>query len=277
MAKKTVKRAHAADSANLFVRNLLCEISNSFGGFNETDWKKTKKYFGNRCAYTGATKNLVMDHVIAQNRTHCGLQRYGNIIPASKEANASKSGKTPEEFFNSDALCLRGVDKKTRLERLDKINAFQKESGYQELVKILDAKIKLKDLMQESYQQILDLADEKLENLSTLFDKETVLKVSVDKSVNEKIKMLKLWSTKPDCKHHKIIARFLESEPVKRGDFIDILAKKQPEITNPYGSVASMMSDAGHSYGRVFMEDEGELIICPELDKIVRSLIWKIL
>jgi hypothetical protein len=273
--KKAHKRTHAADAANLFVRNLLCEISEQLGGFKEQDWTKTKKYFDNRCAYTGSTKNIVMDHATAHNRTHCGLHLYGNIIPASKEANASKSGKTLEEFFDSDAICLEGIDEQTRLERLNKIKEFQEQSGYQKITKILDTKINIKEFMQKSYQEILNLADEKITKLTTIFEKDEVLKIAKEKSVNEKITKLKLWSSKSNCNHHQIIKLFLDNVPdkIKRGDFIDIL-KKQTEIKDPYISVSSMMTDAGHAYGKVFMEDDGWLIICPELNEIIRNLKW---
>lgn len=62
--------------------------------------EKTLKFFGNSCAYTGKkTKGLVQDHVVPINRKGCGLHIYGNIIPASKEANSAKAGKTLDEFF----------------------------------------------------------------------------------------------------------------------------------------------------------------------------------
>lgn len=38
--KNSMKRTFPADAANIFVRNLLCDMSEELGGFKEHDWKK---------------------------------------------------------------------------------------------------------------------------------------------------------------------------------------------------------------------------------------------
>ena len=45
--KNSFKRTNPADAANIFVRNLLCDLSEELGGFSEKEWKKTLKYFNN--------------------------------------------------------------------------------------------------------------------------------------------------------------------------------------------------------------------------------------
>jgi hypothetical protein len=165
-----MNETHAADVANIFVRHLLCEISKLLGGFHEDDWEKTLKYFDNKCAYTGQQDiPLVQDHVIAHNRDKCGLHLYGNIIPASKEANSSKSSKTIEEFFNSHVECLRDIDEQTRKASLQKIKEFQEQSHYFEKVNTINSNnFDLETYLKESYQDILNLAEDKISRFKNL-------------------------------------------------------------------------------------------------------------
>ena len=92
----------------------------------------------------------------------------------------------------------------------------------------------------------------------------------------EKKKRLEMWSSKPDLFHHKMISLLLKHRPISRGEFIDIL-KEKTKITNPYKSVAGMMSDGGNNYGRIFINDDfnNQLIICPELEDTVCKLKWE--
>ena len=131
--KNSMKRTFPADAANIFVRNLLCDMSEELGGFKEHDWKKTLKYFDKRCAYTGiklSEKKTVIDHLIAHNRQECGLHLYGNLIPATREANAAKSNKTFEDFLTNNTSILGDLDIDIRRERIAKIKEFQTISGY---------------------------------------------------------------------------------------------------------------------------------------------------
>lgn len=47
-------------------------------------------------------------------------------------------------------------------------------------------------------------------------------------------------------------------------DFVELVTRAKIS-ENPYGAVHSMMSDAGNSYGRVFMVDNDLLVLVPEL------------
>ena len=73
-------------------------------------------------AYTGQTLNeMERHHAIPMNRAHCGLHLYGNVVPATKEANRRKAGKHYREF----------IEDRDRLQRIDR---FLRESGYWERV-----------------------------------------------------------------------------------------------------------------------------------------------
>lgn len=128
------------DVSNFAVRNILTEISKSIAGkFTEQEMEDTMEVFDWKCPYTGrdlkksiAEKDgsYAVDHICPQNRECCGLNIKGNLIVVDKKANAIKHNKDIETFLMTDQCVLKGVDEKTRLERLDKIKKFQKDCGY---------------------------------------------------------------------------------------------------------------------------------------------------
>ncbi len=123
MAKQT-RKTNPGDAANAFVRVILSDAGVMLGGLTEDEWGKTLKWFDGRCAYTGQTLGegeMERDHAIPMNRAQCGLHLYGNVVPATKEANRRKAGKHYREF----------IEDRDRLERIDE---FLRESGYWERV-----------------------------------------------------------------------------------------------------------------------------------------------
>lgn len=114
------RKTNPGNAANAFVRVILADAGTMLGGMSEDEWQKTLDWFGGRCAYTG--EELVegetdRDHAIPMNRAHCGLHLYGNVLPATREANGRKAGKHYREFVEDP-------------ERLECIEAFVRESGY---------------------------------------------------------------------------------------------------------------------------------------------------
>ena len=123
MAQQT-KRWNPGDAANAFVRVILSDAGAMLGGLKEGEWRKTLARFDGRCAYTGqvlADGEAERDHAIPMNRTHCGLHLYGNVVPATREANRRKAGTHYRQFLQD----------RTRLERID---AFLRASKYWEHV-----------------------------------------------------------------------------------------------------------------------------------------------
>lgn len=280
--KNSIKRTFPADAANIFVRNLLCDMSEELGGFKEPDWKKTLKYFDRRCAYTGvklSEKKTVIDHLIAHNRQECGLHLYGNLIPATKEANAAKSSKTYEDFLMNNTTILGDLDINIRMERIAKIKEFQATSGYFEKLEKLKNVISLHDFVKFEYESIYRkvednkrefagyLKDQPIENL-TISNKP-----GVTKDINFK---LELWSTKPYLNVHKIIALILENENISRSELIDKI--QNLDISkNPAGAIASLMSDMGNNYGKVIQEVGNIIEFCPEVKEKINSYKWNVL
>ena len=72
------------------------------------------------------------------------------------------------------------------------------------------------------------------------------------------------WADKPYSIVYKIITVYLQYESITCSGLIDKL-KTLHIATDPYGSVHSLMTDNGNSYGRVFMEENGFLVFVPEL------------
>jgi hypothetical protein len=84
------------------------------------------------------------------------------------------------------------------------------------------------------------------------------------------------WSLKPQLNVHKIIALVVHSNgDLERAD----LERRIAEVTtskNPYGAIASLLTDSGNAYGRVLVENKKRIRIAPEFEVQVRLLHWSI-
>lgn len=85
------------------------------------------------------------------------------------------------------------------------------------------------------------------------------------------------WSRKPTQNVHKIIALVVQSHGgINRNDLVRLVADNT-QSKDSYGAVASLLTDRGNAYGRVFVKnDEGVITIHPEIEKLVRSLTWNV-
>lgn len=114
------------DAANIFVRVLLSDAGKLAGGLSKEQENQTLEFFENCCAYTGEPLNINednkawdWDHAIPINQDYCGLHLYGNVVPATKNANGDKRDLHYRDFV-SDAV------------RLQKIECFMAQAGYHE-------------------------------------------------------------------------------------------------------------------------------------------------
>lgn len=155
------KRTNAADVANMFIRCILCDFSEAIGSFSESDWEKTLEYFNYKCAYTGEEinkKTAVKDHLIPQNRESCGMNIYGNIVPATRKANsANKSNKNYKEFLMGKSECLNHLTQEERISKISKIEEFLSMTKYQDKTQYYDF---LPEFCKEEYEKILNLCRE---------------------------------------------------------------------------------------------------------------------
>lgn len=121
------RRWNPGDAANVFVRVILSDAGATLGGLSETEWDKTLKWFGGRCAYTDdelVDGQMDRDHAIPMNRIHCGLHLYGNVLPVTKDANRRKAGEHYRDFVEDP-------------DRLERIESFIRASDYWERASVL--------------------------------------------------------------------------------------------------------------------------------------------
>ena len=125
MAQQT-RKWNPGDAANVFVRVILSDAGALLGGLTDDEWRATLDWFDGRCAYTNEELpegRAEQDHAVPMNRKHCGLHLYGNVLPATREANRRKAGEHYRDF----------VDNPDRLERIE---AFVRDSGYWDKVSV---------------------------------------------------------------------------------------------------------------------------------------------
>ena len=160
---KTIRRTHAGDAANIFVRCMLSDISDMLGGCSAEEIDQTVRYFDYKCPYTGQDirteyeeNKWVLDHLIPHNREACGLNLYGNMMVTTGKVNTKKGAKDFKAFIRQDT---DGTDAEKE-QRIKKIEQFQQESGYFQKVKNID---EIKALCKEQY----DFIGERLKNLTS--------------------------------------------------------------------------------------------------------------
>ena len=141
------------DAANAFVRVLLSEAGRLAGGLNDDQWEYTLEYFGHCCAYTGEREDIVKEHAIPINKTHCGLHVYGNVVPATKKANSRKSDKDYKEFLKGD------------IDRLHRIERFMENARYRERTEPFNH---IRRFCQTEYDHIIERCAKNKEHLRRL-------------------------------------------------------------------------------------------------------------
>ena len=154
MARQT-RQWSPGDAANAFVRVVLSDAGARLGGLTETQWEETLRWFGGRCAYTEdelVEGRMERDHAIPMNRTHCGLHLYGNVLPATREANRKKAGKHYRDFVEDP-------------ERLKRIESFVLESGYWERASVFG---NLQRYCEAQYRSIVALSQVSGQYLASL-------------------------------------------------------------------------------------------------------------
>jgi len=141
-------RGNAIGNAqNLVVRNILSNLGDE--SFSENDWKNTKEFFNNECAYCGSKEQLVMEHAIPINKTMLGEHRLGNIVPSCNKCNREKASQSYEAFLK-DAT------------RLEKIEAYMKSKKYEPLGNHLKSEI-IAELLKKAYLDTAEVAKRYIE------------------------------------------------------------------------------------------------------------------
>ena len=103
------KRKAIGDAQNSFIRNILSNLGNE--SFTEDDWKETKSYFNNKCAYCGKVGELEMDHAIPINKEKLGEHKLGNLVPACEQCNKNKADKDYREYLGNNLEAIKNIDR----------------------------------------------------------------------------------------------------------------------------------------------------------------------
>lgn len=123
------------DGQNAVMRFILSKLGEET--FDATDWKGTKDYFNNRCAYCDALADLEMDHAIPINKTKLREHRLGNVIPSCRKCNREKHHKDFIEFLGEDK------------EKIERIKSYMEARNYTPLGDNIQVKLVLEQAHKE--------------------------------------------------------------------------------------------------------------------------------
>lgn len=129
------------DGQNAVIRFILSKLGQEV--FDEDDWKTTKSYFDNRCAYCCALTDLEMDHAIPINKTKLGEHRLGNVIPSCKNCNRDKNHRDFVEYLGDDQ------------EKIARIQSYMKDRKYVPLGDNRQVKL----VLEQAYREVAPLAN----------------------------------------------------------------------------------------------------------------------
>ena len=81
------------------------------------------------------------------------------------------------------------------------------------------------------------------------------------------------WAKDPSRKVHRILAVAVRREPLPREQLVAEI-RRLGISRDPYGAVASLMTNGGKNYGLVFIEDGGLVRFHPGIEEVVRHQDW---
>jgi hypothetical protein len=112
--------------ANSLIRYVLTQAGLAAGGLTPPQWQQTLDFFGNCCTYTGQPlTSAEKEHAVPMNRTQGGLHVYGNVLPATAEANREKGGLRYDVFLRSKGPKFKSLEKLSDAERAERIKRIE--------------------------------------------------------------------------------------------------------------------------------------------------------
>jgi len=149
------------NAQNSVVRTVLSNLGDE--SFNAKDWKETKAYFGNKCAYCGASdKDLIQDHVIPINKDDLGEHKLGNIVPSCRSCNSKKSNQDYRKFCKGDSLA--------------RIEKYMESRGYIPLTASEQKSEDIRTILSKAHEEVRIVADKYIELINELFFSEDTRK-----------------------------------------------------------------------------------------------------
>ena len=145
-------RGNAIGNAqNLFIRNILSRLGSE--SFSEKNWKETKSYFSQRCAYCGAETELLIEHAIPINKEKLGEHRLGNLVPSCRLCNSKKGGTDFREFLGE------------KIEYIQKIEEYMDSRNYVPL----EDNEQMRMILDMAHKEVSALADRYIRIINELF------------------------------------------------------------------------------------------------------------
>ena len=160
-------RGNAIGNAqNLLVRNILSNLGDE--NFSESNWKETKEFFDNRCAYCGSEEKLVIEHAVPINKSMLGEHRLGNIIPSCNECNKKKGPKSYDQFLEDKV-------------RLKKIEDYMKSKNYEPLSSDPKSEI-ISELLEKAYLDTAEVSKRYIEIIEMIKNNEKMI-IRIDSDI----------------------------------------------------------------------------------------------
>jgi hypothetical protein len=88
------------------------------------------------------------------------------------------------------------------------------------------------------------------------------------------IEKIRLWAGKPTQNVHRIIGVMVRHGSLPRDRLVQEI-QRLGISDNPYGAVASLMTNSGNNYGLVFVEQAGELSFHPRIKHFILQQRWR--
>lgn len=253
MVKTTKKKSkkkesyHIANTKNSIVKSILSLISDEINEYQKNDKLFIKKYFNNKCAYTGellTPKTIEFDHLIPANIAKGGLSLLGNMVPTTKSTNRIKSDKDYLIFLKENNL--RNEEREKKIIEYQSLfhypkNYYNDDIGARLNKLVNDFDEMLRTFTDEIFNQIQN--DKEIKNIDKLNFEE---KLEVYKVINNS----KQWLLKTDSAPYKILQLFFQLQ--SQNDEVIYKEFKKILKVNKINNLSNLININKNNYGKVF-------------------------
>lgn len=273
------KNHHIANTKNSVIRSILNKISENFDLLTSDTEKNIKKYFNNKCAYTGKplkSNDIHFDHLIPCNKTYGGLYLPGNLVITSSAINLRKGGKSFQEFIKQDNELFETEELKEK--KIKELEKYQKDFNYplhfmnnstEVLSKIYDEI----ESMIEAY--VLKIIAEIQNDDEIILDKKLKIAIIKNNQANEIYKIhrkIPKWFKNPEQKNSQILIAFLKLAIIEKRENIKIdeLERQVKHITNFQSSFKAMCEIYPNNNAKVFdITENGEIVLWKPISEFI--------
>lgn len=266
MAKKKTQKVnyHPSNASNSLVKSVLSIVSEEINSYQKLDKEFIKKFFNNKCAYTGVDlkkNNIEYDHIIPANINNGGLTLLGNIVPTTKEINRKKTGKNFEIFLQDEKMHSPEV--------ISKIKSYQELFCYPVNFYSDD----IRDQLQQLVSQINEVTNNFIENLIEKLNDDNDIKNISRLTFEEKSQVFKVfnnfskWMDKKSIPY-KIVNLYFEH---KEKGVVDYESFKKDLKTKKITNLSNLINLKTNNYGKIFDIKGNDLILWKPISDFVEN------